>query len=39
MAQATKRSVSLIALVSVVALAVALLLPNSAWAYTEGEDY
>ena len=37
MTQATKRSAALIALVSVIALAVALLLPNSAWAYTQKE--
>lgn len=37
MTQATKRSAALIAFVSVVALAVALLLPNSAWAYTQKE--
>lgn len=37
MTQATKRSAALIALVSVIALAVALLLPNSAWAYVQKE--
>lgn len=37
MTQATKRSAALIAFVSVVALAVALLLPNSAWAYVQKE--
>lgn len=37
MTQATKRSAALIAFVSVVALAVAPLLPNSAWAYVQKE--
>lgn len=37
MMQAIKRNAALVALVSVIALAVALLLPNSAWAYVQKE--